>query len=86
LAVETGTKQGLDGRKGSCYNLNIGIVPKRREKMKVKIKGFTIKVQANRKGFSISLDTPKDKCYRAEIRRTMNNVRVRLDVDTPARF
>jgi hypothetical protein len=60
--------------------LNIGAVPKRREKMKVEIKGFTVKVQASRKGFSFSLDTPKDKRDRAEIRREMMRLRVKQNL------
>lgn len=45
---------------------------------KVEFRGFTVKVQASKKAFSFTLDTPKDKRDRAEIRREMEKVKHNL--------
>lgn len=45
--------------------------------MKVEFNGFTVKVQASRKAFIFTIDTPKDKRDRAETRREMMNLRVK---------
>ena len=48
--------------------------------MKVEIRGWTVKLVANKRRFSLDIDSPKDKRDRAEIRREMMKYRVKQNL------